>query len=417
MALVDVDELKRQLAGIVALEREIQQKTDRRGEGWKVIFALRTLQGHLAGAVDPDDPQAAAYVEKARAVVAQRLVAMEQGDLYNRISVEIHERTELDLFVLQKHLANEDHTVRMEAVAAAGELEYQAALPSLLALLDKEEHLWVISKLTKVVGQLGGAAVMEQLVRFLGHEDARVRANTIEGLETIPGNEKFTYIMPLLEDEAPRVRANALKAIRALGGPKFTELIRGMIRHPDFDHRRSALYVLAAMNNDFSRDCLRIMLDDDHPDLRARAIDLLCRQPTPVIVDALVKMLRDGCGEMTREKVMQSLQALAASPEPELAAYVTAALRKLEEPESEPEPEEEPESHEPAADTGAAGADSGSFRVPDTKKILARMSTMLSTLDPKERRDAENLIKAGKISNESQLKTLISRARKKKRGK
>jgi hypothetical protein len=401
----------------VALEREVQQKTDRRGEGWRVYLELRRLRQHLDVPVARDEPGLLAYVTKAKGVISQRMAAMEEGNLFNRISVEIAEMSELDLFVLQKHLASEDHQVRLEAVSAVGELGYQGALPSLLELLAREQHLFVLSKLTKVLGQVGGAAVMGELLPYLSHEDDRVRANTIEGLESIPGDDKFIHIMPMLEDPAPRVRANALKAIKALGGERFTSMLRTMIRHPEFDHRRSALFVLQAMQNDFGRDCLVVMLDDHHPELRGRALDLLARRTDMPTVEGLVKLIRSGPGEATRERALEVLRTIQAAAPPEVAAAVAEQLRRLAEPEAEPEPEATPATPVPVAPDPAAGTDSGSFKAGgDIKKVMARMSTLLSGLEPRERREAENLIKSGKIQNESQLKTVIARSRNKKGG-
>ena len=156
-------------------------------------------------------------------------------------------------------------------------------------------------------GPVAGAEALSTLLPYLSHEDDRVRANTVEGLEAIPGDEKFPHIMPLLEDPSPRVRANALKAIKALGGERFTSMLKGMIRHPEFEHRRSALYVLKAMNNDFSRDCLAVMLEDDQLELRFQAMEVLARRPDPATVAVLVKVLRGEGGELRRgeERVFQ----------------------------------------------------------------------------------------------------------------
>ncbi len=444
MTLLVLDDLKARLTALVTVERSLAAVADRRSVGWKLYLEARNIVTHIETGVMPDDPTVQDFVAKALPVLKERMRAMETGNAYNPISVEISEKTELDLFVLQKYLAHEDHLVRLEAVTAAGELEYAEALTSLEALLATESHPWVLSKLTKVLAQLGGIKLLPKLEPFLGHEDARVRANTVEGIGAFPGDEKLTVLLPLLDDESPRVRANVLAAIKTLGTEHFTQVVRTMCRHPSLDHRRSVLFALGAMQGAFARDCLITLLQDDYPEIRGRAIDLLGRKPDLPAVDALLSMVRPEAREADRERAVMALRTLVAGAPPELVAEIEthfsgalATVRGLRGsgaaastgsdpladlleickpvPVAPKAPEPEPvKAAEPAPAPEPEAAVAKEF---DPKKLLARMSGILSSLDARERKEAEGLVKAGKVQNESQLQRAIARLRGKKASK
>jgi HEAT repeat protein len=151
----------------------------------------------------------------------------------------------------------------------------------------------VISKLTKVVGFLGGRVALQQLVPFLEHEDARVRANTVEGMVDIPGEEKYQYLLRLLEDPSPRVQGNVAVALQGMGAEEFAGVVARLVHSADPGPRRSALYVLGQLPPAAAYAHLRDLTRDNEPDIQRAAIARLGQQGTPQAVEALVEVARE----------------------------------------------------------------------------------------------------------------------------
>lgn len=439
MSLVNVEEGQRLLAGLVELQREVQTKVDKRGAGWRVYLETRRLVEVMSAPLPQDDTTLQGFVDRAIPLLRKKMAEMDAADAYNPLSVQLAECSEIDLFLLQKKLADEDHVVRLDAVAAVGELAWEGALPQLLELLEGETHVFVLSKLVKVIGQLGGDRVLETLTPYLSHEDDRVRANTVEGMEAIPGDEKFHRLLPLLEDPVPRVRANALKVVRALGDDRFTQVVRWMMQHPDLGHRQSVLHVLGVMKGDFAHQRLVEMLQDHHPDIRVRVIEMLAARPELASVDALLALLQGECSDLTREHVAGALRKLQqtapATLQGEVQRHLQEAVQDLGERRGSlpptpggdlvaqldalaraPEPEPEPPPPPPRASTPPeSAAPTKKDKDGDFRKVMARMKTTLSALDPRERTQAEKMIRSGRILNETQLKTVVGRLRAKRK--
>lgn len=451
MALIQAEDIQRMLAELMALEKQVQQATDRRGEGWKVYLEVRRILTTLRDGVTQDGSPAEALVQKAIPLLEQRQKALEAADAYNRTSVQLSERSELDLVVLRQHLDSQDHAVRLEAVAAAGELAWADALPFLLAQLDQETHPFVLSKLTKVLGGLGDEQVLEPLARFLAHEDDRVRANTVEGIEALPGDAKYTHLMPRLEDPSPRVRANALKALQSLGGEQFSSLLGRMVHSQDVKVRLSVLHALGAIRGPMAHTFLSRMLEDDDRSVQERAMALLARRGDMAAAQALIALMQTECGERARGKALLALRHLRGRAQPDLARKldslvqglvgelgelygeaVPAAqdvgtllnqLAELARPRKPPEPEPEPPPPREAGEDEAGGEDDedeaaklAALEEDKIKKTLARMNAQLSALEARERRAVEKMVRTGKVQNDAQMAREVARMRKKRKG-
>ena len=88
-------------------------------------------------------------------------------------------------------------------------------------------------------------------------DDGQVAANTYERLNDVavaggralPGDEKFTHLMPRLEDPSPRVRANALRGLILLGVKQAEPLLHEMAHHQNARYRSSAAWVLGEVGD------------------------------------------------------------------------------------------------------------------------------------------------------------------------
>ena len=474
--MVTFDELKRLVAETVALERQLRSKPDFRGNSCRLYLKLRKAKD-LLNSVPSDDAPAQAFCTNVKPLIEKRLSTMEENNEYNPISVAIHEKTELDLFVLDKHLTSEDFHVRLDAVAACGELDYKAALPKLLELLDKEEHPWVISKLTKVIGPIGGARVIDKLLPYLEHQDDRIRANTVEGLDLVDSEDKYPHLMRMLDDKSNRVRANALKALRSLGGAKFIELIKKMINSSKVDTRKSVLFVLQSMRNTFARDSLITLLNDRDLAIQMDAAKMLKRFLDLTVVEALTEVIVDTESKKLKDCCLDALRGIREAAPEELKSKIDGLIKKAITP-AAPKPapskastnisidedevveiiaDDEPKTpprilpvtDSPAPEEGSdedllaelaefsRPGDIAPSRVaevakkrvhkddpntrsnpggtPDAvKKTLARLHAILSKLEPRLKMEAEKLVMKGKIKNEAHIKQWLDRKKNKR---
>jgi hypothetical protein len=215
------------------------------------------------------------------------------------------------------------------------------------------------------------------------------------------------------------------------------------------------------MPGPFSHKCLVEMLQDENLDVRERTLETFTRRPTLPSVQALVALVQTECGASIRTKTFDALAALRIKMPPELGCQVDQHLlqvvsdlgdlrgmsrppgaptgsandllaelamlarppEKLPAVEYSPErlPPERPKADpvEQAEKVSAEQAlkDKKKERDSELRKIMGRMKTALSALTPQDKKEAEKLIRAGRVVNEVQLKTAISRIRAKRKQK
>lgn len=130
--------------------------------------------------------------------------------LPSSLCVTIHLPPKVTKASVGRFLEDASPELRIVAVQeGAQRLPKAVMVPLLLGRLAREDDPRVRATLTKWVGLCGGDAVVEALVPFLADADARVRANTLEGLSAASLPRVADEARRLLHDEAPRVRAQA----------------------------------------------------------------------------------------------------------------------------------------------------------------------------------------------------------------
>lgn len=284
--------IQRMFQELARMEQRLRGAQDPKGGGWRLYVQSRDSLAFLREQLPGADADLRPVVSRAIQVLEGRIHRMDEQQAYNPVTVMLHAKGPDDLVALEGLIRSEDYRQRLHAVAAADELRWKDALPLLLERLEVEDHPFVISKLTKVAGFLGGRVALQQLVPFLDHEDARVRANTVEGMVDIPGDEKYRYLVPLIEDPSPRVQGNVAVALQGIGAEEFASLVSRMVRSPEAGTRRSALYVLGQLPPSATFAHLCDLTRDDEPDLRRAAVAALAELGTLPAVEALVEVLR-----------------------------------------------------------------------------------------------------------------------------
>jgi HEAT repeat protein len=303
--------LEDRLAALVEMGRRVDATRDRKGGGWQVYLAARKLLGEL-GEAEPD-PALDPWRARAEAALQRRMQGMDARKAYNRLSVELHEKSDQDLVRFRRRLGSLEYEERLEAVSTAGELDWEEALPSLRERLEIEDHPFVLSKLTKVIGGFGDLEDLPLLEPFLAHDDDRVRANTVEGIEQLPGDAKFDVLRPLLDDPAPRVKTNALLALQGLGEEAYAGLLGRMTRSTMASQRRSALYAVSFLPGSEASDLLAKLMRDEELDIQHQAIARMGRRGGFQAAEALVALIEETEDQGTRGAALGALQELRDS--------------------------------------------------------------------------------------------------------
>lgn len=179
--------------------------------------------------------------------------------------------------VLKVLLASSNSENRQRALKALAVGFNMEALPYLVEMLKSEKDPFVIASLVKLVGKYGGAGNIDNLSVFLNHEDPRVRANTIEGLE-LAGTEKIiAYIVPFINDVDNRIRANAVKALSKFKSDEMLEVLGSMIKSDQLWMRDSAIFALQQVASEPAVDLLCGAVMDSEKNISNNAMQALIK--------------------------------------------------------------------------------------------------------------------------------------------
>ncbi|MBF0501353.1 MAG: HEAT repeat domain-containing protein [Candidatus Riflebacteria bacterium] len=110
-------------------------------------------------------------------------------------------------------------------------------LPQLIEYLNNCRDVIQISFLTKHLGlAFASSDLLPVLMPFLKHEDDRIVANTIEGIEAIGTPTTFAVLAQILNHRSHRVRGNAAKALARHDPQIAHKIIHEMLRMRDRPH-------------------------------------------------------------------------------------------------------------------------------------------------------------------------------------
>lgn len=208
-------------------------------------------------------------------------------------------------------LADADYRLRVHAVQNADRFESGAVLARLRESLAREQHGHVLATLVKWLGKLGGAPEVAVLVPYLKHEDPRIRANALEGLEAIGNLEASEAARPMLEDPHPRVKAAAARFLHAHDRGRALETLKAMLLSEDEAPRDAAIFALGGLDSGEAAELLETALESRDEALQVRSLKVLARlgsqasQATRLLA-AYLKEAADGRG---REAAVERLLA------------------------------------------------------------------------------------------------------------
>ena len=144
-------------------------------------------------------------------------------------------------------------------------------------ILVNEKDVIIKSGLVKVFAKNCNQDGVPLLIRCLKDEDPRVRANTVEVIESqnISGCEK--EIVKMLDDSENRVKVNAAKYLVKIGYQQAFLTLRNMLGSPEVWLRDSVIFALGEIGDQSSLVLLRAALKDPNQGIRLSVLKSLAK--------------------------------------------------------------------------------------------------------------------------------------------
>lgn len=186
-----------------------------------------------------------------------------------------------------------------------------AVFQRLLAMFGEDDHEHVLATLGKYLALFGRPEILDEALRLLEHRDARVRANTIEGLEELGSDLAVPAVMPLLRDTDNRVRANAAKFLVTMSPDEVRATLQEMLGSDEEWMRDSAIYILTRVEVPGREKLLLSVLEDASSDIARKALEALATLPPSAAIRDCLERLSHHEGPLTN-MASEHLQRMAS---------------------------------------------------------------------------------------------------------
>jgi len=173
---------------------------------------------------------------------------------------------------LLQWFADPDPNIRYHVMDVLERLRPVGILDFVVKIVNEETEAKVLSKAIGVLGKIGNETHVPILAEKLRVDDRRVKANTVEALETIGGKKVYEFLNLLVDEQDNRVRANILIALGKYGDLRVFELLTSMIKDPDRNMRASAAYALGQLGMAQGVEPLISALSDKDPVVRRQVV-------------------------------------------------------------------------------------------------------------------------------------------------
>lgn len=219
---------------------------------------------------------------------------------------------EVDLGEFAKKIASPDPKARIEAIDGVRDMSRKSikareVLSMLITTLDCEPDVQIISRLTKLIGKLGDSTVIMLLKKYLWHHDARVVANTLEGLGYIYSLEIIPVVLPFFNSPDNRIKANAARALYSLNQTLALEKLGEMINADEVFFRDSGAYILASIAD---YKCQELMIDlimrEHDMEIVKKCVFALCNRGDEYTSDRINRVISEH-PDHTQNKVLREI--------------------------------------------------------------------------------------------------------------
>ncbi|MFW6415536.1 MAG: HEAT repeat domain-containing protein [Thermodesulfobacteriota bacterium] len=162
--------------------------------------------------------------------------------------------------IMQK-LDSEDQEEVREAVFAAGDMDYQEAVPKLAELL-KSDHMGIQEAAELTLRRFGGKKAIQGIIPLLWSEEPHIRNVALDILRDI-GDQDIDSILELLNNEDSDLRIFAADILGCIQSVMIVRpLCNALLQDPDPNVRYQAAISLGELGNQGASGCLKQALDD-----------------------------------------------------------------------------------------------------------------------------------------------------------
>jgi len=271
-----------------------------------------SLQTTLTG---PADVRVDELEAEALRIIQEGLADEDPSIRANAIEVVATTKQIMLMPKVERLLKDESVPVGFAAALAVGDLEYSLAKGEIAQLLeDEDENIRIAA--VYAMSRLGSRDRFELLRKAIASSDQTVRANAalLLGKSGDKSSLKFLYWVLRHRDSTDKVRFNAAEAIARLGDERIYPKLWTMLISAYADDRVVGVRAMGALGTVKAQNALITMLDDDILEVRLAAAEQLGKlgdtSGQPEVLDVFKKNLISGSDKKETERV-KVLTALA----------------------------------------------------------------------------------------------------------
>lgn len=208
-----------------------------------------------------------------------RYLARKGLELLSRNKGSRRSEKAMDISSVMKDIDSEDPNIRTFMALEAMRFADSSLIPYLSQRLRVEDDVYVVATLVKALGVLGSSNEINLIAPYLNHDDSRVRANALEGLNIIAAkgfsSEITPMISPQLSDPDHRVRINAIKALTDDGELDIFKVLKDMLDAREVWIRDSAIHAICSLGGEKMRPLLKKASQDPAKHIKNKALEAL----------------------------------------------------------------------------------------------------------------------------------------------
>jgi HEAT repeat protein len=234
--------------------------------------------------------------------------------------------------------------VRAAAARTIGLIGDRAAVPVLLAHLQRDTDILAGEQIGEAIGRLGDQSAVHALLETLGNENEAIQSRSAYALGLLGSQEAVPLLARTLETAKPMAQRRAAEALAAVGTPQAIDALQAPLANPQTTSARNAAMIGLEEAGDRAVDSLAQALSNENAVLRMSAAEMLgwlqAGRATPELSRALADPdanVRVQAGwslsEIGSSEARQALaSALRSESDPGVRQVYLSALALTEEP-------------------------------------------------------------------------------------
>jgi HEAT repeat protein len=234
--------------------------------------------------------------------------------------------------------------MRAAAARTIGLVGDRAALPVLLAHLQRDTDILTGEQIGEAIGRLGDQSAVPALLEALGSRDEAVQSRSAYALGWLGSEEAVPLLARTLETAGPMAQRRAAEALAAVGTPEAIDALKAPLANSEMTAARNAAMIGLEKAGDRAVDSLTQALSDDNAVLRMNAAEMLgwlkAGRATPALSRALADPIAEvrvqagwSLGEIGSSEARRALaNALRSESDAGVRQVLQSALALTEEP-------------------------------------------------------------------------------------